>query len=130
VAQNVMAQDQQPPLPVRNPLRTGASGLKKPPPPGELPTIPWTDAEVAAAKIKCAEALSSIKLSYEPLPPVKQGLCGAPAPILVKSLGSDPKVELDPPAMVTSREGFEHLARQNSSARGRGTVWLAGLEAA
>jgi glucose/arabinose dehydrogenase len=98
VDQNVMAHDQ-PPLPVRNPLRTGA--LKMPPPPGELPTIPWTDAEITAAKAKCAEALSSIKFSYEPLPPIKQGLCGAPAPILLKSLGSDPKVELDPPAMVT-----------------------------
>src|SRR5262245_55061955 len=79
VDQHVMAHDQ-PPLPVRNPLRTGAPARKMPPPPGELPTIPWTDAEITAAKAKCAEALSSIKFSYEPLPPIKQGLCGAPAP--------------------------------------------------
>src|SRR6516225_4400710 len=101
MAQQVMAHDDQPPLPERNPVRAGASALKTPPPPGELPTIPWTDAEVAAAKAKCAEELSSIKLNYEPLAPIKQGLCGAPAPILLKSLGSDPKVELDPPATVT-----------------------------
>ena len=101
VAQQAMAQDNQPPLPERNPLRAGTSALKTPPSPGEFPTIPWTDAEVAEAKAKCAEALSSIKLNYEPLAPIKQGLCGAPAPILLKSLGSDPKVELDPPAMMT-----------------------------
>ena len=96
-----MAQNDKPPLPERNPLRTGAAALKTPPLPGELPTIPWTDAEVAATKAKCAEALSSIKLSYETLLPIKQGLCGAPAPILLKSLGSDQKVELDPPAIMT-----------------------------
>ena len=101
VAQQAMAHDNQPPLPERNPLRAGTSALKTPPSPGEFPTIPWTDAEVAEAKAKCAEALSSIKLNYEPLAPIKQGLCGAPAPILLKSLGSDPKVELDPPAMMT-----------------------------
>src|SRR6476661_8996902 len=91
----------QPPLPERNPSRAAVSALKIPPPPGELPTIPWSDDQIAIAKAKCAEALFSISLSYEPLAPIKQGLCGAPAPILLKSLGSDPKVELDPPATVT-----------------------------
>ena len=101
VAQQATAHDDQPPLPERNPVHAGASALKTPPPPGEVPTIPWSDAEVAAAKAKCTEALSSIKLNYEPLAPIKQGLCGAPAPILLKSLGSDTKVEIDPPATVT-----------------------------
>jgi glucose/arabinose dehydrogenase len=101
VAQQAMAHDDQPPLPERNPVRAGASALKTPPPPGEAPTIPWSDAEIAAAKAKCTEALSSIKLDYKLLPPIKEGLCGAPAPILLKSLGSDTKVEIDPPATVT-----------------------------
>ena len=101
VAQQATAHDDQPPLPERNPVHAGASALKTPPPPGELPTIPWSDAEVAAAKAKCTEALSSIKLNYEPLAPIKQGLCGAPAPILLKTLGGDPRVELDPPVIMT-----------------------------
>jgi hypothetical protein len=63
--------------------------------------MPWTDTEIAAAKDQCNETLSSITLDYEPLPPVKEGLCGAPAPVLLKSLGSDPKVAIDPPATVT-----------------------------
>ena len=101
VAQQATAHDDQPPLPERNPVHAGASALKTPPPPGEVPTIPWSDAEVAAAKAKCTEALSSIKLNYEPLAPIKQGLCGAPAPILLKTLGGDPRVELDPPVIMT-----------------------------
>jgi len=95
------AHGDQPPLPERNPSRAAVSALKIPPPPGELPTIPWSDDQIAIAKAKCAEALFSISLSYEPLAPIKQGLCGAPAPILLKSLGNDPKVELDPPVVVT-----------------------------
>src|SRR6516165_293970 len=90
-----------PPLPGRNPGRTGAPALQAPPPPAEVATIPWSDAEIAAAKAKCIETLSSVKLDYKLLPPIKEGLCGAPAPILLRSLGSDTKVEIDPPATVT-----------------------------
>ena len=82
-------------------MHAGASALKTPPPPGEVPTIPWSDAEIAAAKAKCTEALSSIKVNYEPLAPIKQGLCDAPAPILLKTLGGDPRVQFDPPVMMT-----------------------------
>ena len=89
-----------PPLPEQNPARTHRQARQTLPPPGEVPTQPWTDAEMAAAKGKCLEALSKLKLDYELLPPIKQGLCGAPAPILLKSLGSDPKVEINPPGTV------------------------------
>jgi hypothetical protein len=68
--------------------------------PGDVRTQRWTDPELVAAKAKCVDALSKLKLDYEPLPPIKQGLCGAPAPILLKSLGSDPKVKINPPATV------------------------------
>jgi len=90
-----------PPLPERNPGRTGAPVRQTLTLPGEVATIPWSDAEIAAAKAKCAQVLSSVKLDYKLLPPIKEGLCGAPAPILLKSLGSDTKVEVDPPAIVT-----------------------------
>src|SRR4029077_7576888 len=69
--------------------------------PSQMATIPWTDAEIAEARAKCTEALSSLTLEYEPLPPIKEGLCGAPGPILLKSLGQEPEVALDPPATVT-----------------------------
>jgi peptidoglycan hydrolase-like protein with peptidoglycan-binding domain len=96
------------PLPERNPARTGleeqalpAPGEQGPVAPGDMATIPWTEAEITVAKTKCSEALSSHSLDYEPLPPIKEGLCGAPAPILLKSVGQEPEVGLDPPATVT-----------------------------
>jgi hypothetical protein len=69
--------------------------------PSEFPTDPWSDAEVAAAKANNTETLSGIRLDYEPLPAFKQGLCGTAAPILLRSIGSDTKVEIDPPATMT-----------------------------
>ena len=38
---------------------------------------------------------------YQPLPPIKEGICGAPAPVLLRSIGKDPKVVIDPPATIT-----------------------------
>lgn len=93
--------DETPPLPERNPQRAKAPEAEKPVLPGEAPTVAWTDGEVAAAKAKCTEMLKAVTLDYEPLPPVKEGLCGTPAPILVTSIGSNPKVAVNPPATIT-----------------------------
>jgi hypothetical protein len=91
-----------PPLPERNPARVpAAEAVMIPPLPGDVPTVPWTEAEIAAAKAKCGELLAATPLDYQPLDPIKQGLCGAPAPILVKSIGKDPAVAIDPPATLT-----------------------------
>jgi hypothetical protein len=88
--------DEVPPLPDRKQAHVEGAVL-----PGDQPTIPWTDAEIAGAKAECETALKGIALDYEALPPIKEGICGAPAPILVKSIGSDPKVAIDPPATMT-----------------------------
>ncbi|MBK5197466.1 MAG: extensin family protein [Methyloceanibacter sp.] len=93
--------DEVPPLPDRNPAHVEGPVAKAPVLPGDQPTVPWTDEEIASAKAECATALANLALDYEPLPPIKEGICGAPAPILVKSIGSDPKVVIDPPATVT-----------------------------
>jgi len=90
--------DEVPPLPDRKPAHVEAPVL-----PGDQPTIPWTSAEVDAAKAACDKLLKDTAIDYEPLPPIKEGICGAPAPILVKSIGSDPKVAIDPPATITCR---------------------------
>jgi hypothetical protein len=87
--------DEAPPLPVRKPAHL-ESHL-----PRDQPTIPWTDAEIDAAKSECDRLLNGIAIDYETLPPIQEGLCGSPAPILVKSIGSDPKVVIDPPATIT-----------------------------
>jgi peptidoglycan hydrolase-like protein with peptidoglycan-binding domain len=94
------AATEQSPQTERNPARSGLAE-QAPPRPGQMATIPWTEAEIAEPKAQCSEALASLTLNYESLPPLKEGLCGAPAPILLKSLGRDPEIALDPPATVT-----------------------------
>ena len=93
--------DAAPPLPKRNPERAGAPVPAKPLTPSEVQTEPWTEAEVTAAKATCSKLLASETLDYDLLPPLKEGLCGAPAPILLRSIGSDPKVVIDPPATLS-----------------------------
>jgi len=93
--------DQTPPLPERNPARAKGLEAETPVMPSEAPTVAWTDREMAAAKAKCTEMLDATALDYEPLDPIKDGLCGAPAPILVRSIGGNPKVEINPPATIT-----------------------------
>jgi hypothetical protein len=83
------------------PERKSKQATQKRSHPAEVPSNLWSDAEIAAAKAKCTETLSGIGLDFEPLPPIKQGLCGTPAPILLRSLGRDAEVEIDPPATVS-----------------------------
>jgi hypothetical protein len=98
------AQDgDRPPLPERNPLRAKVKKADTPVLPREAPTVDWTEGEVRAGKAECAKILAGLELDYEPLPPIKEGKCGAPAPILLKAIGSEPRVEVDPPATVTCR---------------------------
>jgi hypothetical protein len=70
--------------PDRNPLRAEAKSSEELALPGEVPTVAWTDAEVTKAKADCAKILTGLALDYEALPPVKEGKCGAPAPIRLK----------------------------------------------
>jgi hypothetical protein len=88
-----------PPLPQRNPFRAPVEA--KPVLPKDQPTIPWTEAEIGAATAKCKELLTGDPLDYELLPPIKEGLCGTPAPVLLRAVGHDPKVAIDPPATMS-----------------------------
>lgn len=56
---------------------------------------------MSAAADACKTLLASIAIDYQPLQPIKEGLCGAPAPILVRSVGEEPKVEINPPATIS-----------------------------
>ena len=100
------AEGDAPPLPDRNPLRQTlpvAAPVKPPPPPlpGEQATVPWTEAEIEAAKAKCKELLTGDPLDYEQLPPIKEGICGTPAPVLLRAVGADQKVVITPPATMS-----------------------------
>lgn len=104
LAHPVLGQDAPPPRPEPKPApgaipagETATAPEVTPNLPGDKPTVPWTDAEIAAAKAACAKQLAGVRVDYEPLPPIKEGICGAPAPILVTSIGG---VTISPPATM------------------------------
>jgi hypothetical protein len=66
------------------------------PPPPDV----WQPAEIAAAKARCDVVLKKVDAVVEPQPPLKEGACGAPAPVRLLSLGKSPKVAFSPPALV------------------------------
>jgi hypothetical protein len=93
-----------PTLPERNPMRPTEPAKPveaKPVPPGEQPTVEWTEAEIKTAKEKCRELLTGDLLDYDMLPPLKEGICGTPAPILLRAVSTDPKVVINPPATLS-----------------------------
>ncbi|WP_041320303.1 extensin family protein [Hyphomicrobium denitrificans] len=60
----------------------------------------WTDAEIADAKAHCAVILQRIHAVYAAHEPIKEGACGAPAPIELISIGQNPEVSFSPPPVV------------------------------
>ena len=74
-----------PPLPDRNPFRAKRRRRgqpRKPVLPGDSRPCRGATTEIAAAKRECEKLLTGVTLDYEALPPIKEGICGAPAPIL------------------------------------------------
>jgi hypothetical protein len=61
----------------------------------------WPAAELSAARARCQALLQHRNIVYVQTEPIKEKDCGAPAPILLISIGSSPQVSLSPPPMVT-----------------------------
>jgi hypothetical protein len=68
-------------------------------PPGKQSAPAWTADEVAAAKQECTALLEKVVNVSEELPPAREGICGAPAPRELKSLGVN-KVRVEPAATL------------------------------
>ena len=64
------------------------------------PPAAWPAEEVAAAKARCTAILKRIHAIAIPEEPIKDGICGTPAPIQLISIGKNPEVALSPPAIV------------------------------
>lgn len=65
------------------------------------PPPAWTPEEIADAKERCSEILKRINAVAIPQPPIRQGSCGAPAPIQLVSIGKSPEISISPPAVMT-----------------------------
>lgn len=86
----------QPPVPAP-PVESKPETAQAEPPKPDV----WSEAEIIAALRDCIRLLGPIAADVEVAAPVKQEQCGAPAPIMLKRVGSGAnRVEINPPAMV------------------------------
>jgi hypothetical protein len=61
----------------------------------------WSDAEIIAGLRECVKLLAPIAAEVEISQPVRHEVCGTPAPVLLKRIGSGAaKVEVSPPAVL------------------------------
>ncbi len=88
----------------------------------------WTDAEVIAALRECVRLLAPIASDVELAEPTRHQQCGAPAPVLVKRIGSGAsKIEINPPAelncpMVVSLHAWVEGTLQPAAREALGTT--------
>jgi hypothetical protein len=68
------------------------------PPPG--PDV-WSSAEIAEAKEQCGSLLTGAVFDYEALEPIREGICGTPAPISLDSVIAGQTVTIRPSAKLT-----------------------------
>lgn len=64
------------------------------------PSTTWSDADVTAALKECLRLLAPVNAEVEVNTAMRKGECGTPAPILLKSLGTNPKLVFQPAAEV------------------------------
>lgn len=87
----------------------------------------WSEADVIAALRECVRLLAPIAADVEVSEPVKREQCGAPAPVLVRRIGSGAgKIEINPPAvlncaMVVSLHAWVEKSLQPAAREGLGS---------
>lgn len=81
----------------------GANSTAPSPAAAPSPPAQWTAAEIEAALKECVTLLAAIKATVEPLPAMRAGECGTPAPVLLRAVGTSTSVEISPPAIVNCR---------------------------
>lgn len=90
------------------------------------PALPatWSDAEIADALKECLRLVAPIAVEIEPNPAVRHGQCGTPAPILLKSVGTNPKIVLRPAAEVNCQMvvGLDEWAKTTLQPAARETL--------
>jgi hypothetical protein len=60
----------------------------------------WSPTEITTALKDCLKSLAPLGVDVEPLSPIRSGACGMPAPVLLRSLGRNQKVTVQPPATI------------------------------
>ena len=60
----------------------------------------WSAAQIRDERLICEQQISADKLGFEYVDPIRDGVCGAPAPIAVSMVTIEPKAEIRPAAIV------------------------------
>lgn len=90
-----------PPLPTRRtPPELVARKYEEPIGPPAQPQV-WSKEEIAEARAECDTLLAGITLQFEALEPMREGVCGTPAPLLVESVTAGQTVTIRPSARLT-----------------------------
>jgi hypothetical protein len=66
-------------------------------------TETWTEVEIGRGREECMHILKSISAEVDFLDPIKSSTCGLPAPVRLKSLGSNSRIVFDPPVETNCR---------------------------
>lgn len=91
-----------PPLPLRAPPMSKRGVVRSSEPLGpEAPPPTWSEADISDAKSACARLLTDVTYEFKPLEPIKEGACGAPAPVRLAYINQVPRTELRPGATMT-----------------------------
>jgi hypothetical protein len=72
--------------------------LGPPPPPPE-----WTEDEIKAAEADCGKLLANLPVMFEKLKPIREGVCGDPAPILFQGFSDAPRLVIRPAAVMNCK---------------------------
>jgi hypothetical protein len=112
------APESMPPLPEKRTAPPAWGALAGP----DAPRI-WPQEDIMAEQRACMHMLARATYVLEPGDPVREGPCGAPAPVQLSGLPGDPAVEIAPPAMVTCdfaatlREWVDRVMQPTARAR-------------
>jgi hypothetical protein len=61
----------------------------------------WPAEEIRRARAFCAQVLERVGAVAVPVEPIKDGMCGAPAPVQLMGIGANPQVVISPPPILT-----------------------------
>ena len=70
------------------------------PPQPSAPHQGWSHYEVELALMQCMHLLARVRAEVVPVAPIREGDCGTPAPVLLRSLEGKAKIDIDPPLLL------------------------------
>jgi hypothetical protein len=63
----------------------------------------WPESEIKSRLMECVRLLGPIEADVVPVEPIRNGDCGTPAPVLLRSIGGTDAVVFNPPLLVNCR---------------------------